>query len=100
VHTVLKLILCSLGFHFRQSLFRANYIFIRSCYSIYKHQGFSGLVLNLKMCHMLLIHSVAGYTPKVKGVPRVALSGANLPKVIPLPHRIRIRNNDKNIIRL
>jgi len=97
----IKLMVETLGFRLRSSMMRVIYVYIKYLHKIYKDQGSKGVVLRLKALQIGLMQSLGGYTPKVKASPiRFSRSGDGLPRIIPLDHRKRIRNNDGSIIRL
>ena len=97
----LVLMLKSLGFHLRSSMIRVIYVYLKKTSSLVKSQGFEGTVIYLKACYMQLIHSIAGYKPKVGASKcRISTNGVGLPRIIPLIHRRRIRLGDERILKL
>jgi len=93
------LLVKSLGFRIRSPMTRTIYCFIRQIHDIRRKQGLKGCVLFLKACHLSLMQSVSGYNPGPEKT-RISRTGCGLPRVIPIAHRNRIRQNDKKILQL
>lgn len=99
--TPIKLLVESLGFRLRAPLVRVIFVYVRFLYSLVRHQGRKGACMHLKALQIGLMQAISGYTPKAKATPvRYSRAGDGLPRVIPLPHRKRIRGGDTNLIRL
>jgi len=76
-------------------------IFSFHCYSIFKHEGFKGLVLHLKTSHVLIQQAVAGYKIKDQNPlkRRVTRSRSGLPKWLPITERRLLIKQDLATVR-
>ena len=92
------LMIKSLGFRLRSPIVRMAYVYGRRLYNLIKTQGYNGTVIYLKNCQLSLIHSISGYSTRNNF--RLSKTSFGIPRIIPLVHRRRIENGDRNIIRL
>jgi len=82
---------------------RIVYVFLRSCYTLYKKNGMKFLVLYLKTSHVQTMQSMGGYVVKDTALiakVRVSKTTKGLPRIIPAQARERIRKGDLFLLRI
>lgn len=87
----------------RPSLTRLVFVFIRSCYRLYKSNGKKFLVFYLKTLHVQTMQAMGGYVVRDTALiskVRVSKTTKGLPRFIPSEVRKRIREGDKSLLRV
>lgn len=81
---------------------RLAFIYIRVLYSVYRHEGYRGVVIKTKSWYVLTMQAVGGMRiPSAQQLGcAVARAADGLPRVIPSESRKRIRQGDTRHLRL